>query len=350
MKRSFPYVLTLVLPVIAALAVFGRGAFLLVPPLFLFVVTPALDALLGTHTADLDGDAAAWRDARYDVWLWLWLPAQLVIQTAALFFGARSASPLEVAGLVFASGLLGGIGINAAHELMHRKGAPERAAAELLLYTVCYPQFAVEHVLGHHKNVATPGDPASAQKGANVWWFVPRSVLLSLVSAWRLEGARVAKWRAGAGGAPAGLRDRRLRYPLVLGALVAAVAVAFGPLGVVVFAGQSLVAVGLLETINYVEHYGLARAAVDGGYERVRPAHSWSSAHRLTSYYLLNLPRHADHHENASRPYFALRHVADGPQMPAGYATMILLAAVPPLWRTVMDPRVDGWALQSPSP
>ena len=338
MKRSIPFLVSMIVPALSAAAVFGRGWLMLLPPAFLFVVTPVMDALLGHEKRDPPGHPDHWRDLRFDFWLWLWAPLQLVIQVGALV-AAPTATPVELLGLIFACGLLGGLGINVSHELMHRKGAPERALAEVLLTTTSYAHFSVEHVLGHHKNVATPDDPGTAAKGDNLWWFVARSVLLSALSAWRLEGARVHKLGIGFS-----LRDRRLRYPLAWALVVTAVAVLAGASGVVWFAGQSAVAIFLLETINYVEHYGLVRhqRPGDGGYERVTPDHSWSSAHRLTSLYLFNLPRHADHHAQASRPWFALRHIDDSPQMPAGYATMLLLALVAPLWRAVMDPRVDA--------
>ena len=336
MKKSLPFATAFIVPLIAGLAVFSRGAWLLVPPFFLFVLTPALDLFLAPTTADPEPNDRP-RDARYDVWLWAWVPLQLAIQVAALVIGARASSPGELVGVMFATGLLGAIGINVAHELMHRRGAPERALAEVIMTSVAYTHFCVEHVLGHHKNVATPNDPASARPGESILHFLPRSIALSLVSAWHLEGLRVRRVGARA------LADRRVRYPLVLALVVAGVVAALGPMGLLVFAGQSLVAVLLLETINYVEHYGLQRTeSAPGVFERVDPAHSWTSAHAMTSWYLFNLPRHADHHAQASRPYYALRHLPQSPQLPAGYATMLVVAWAPPLWRAIMDKRVDA--------
>lgn len=336
-RKSLPYAAAFVMPLVSGIAIGWRGPALLLPPLFLFVVTPVLDELLGVKKEELEGDASLrkHRDVRYDLWLYAWIPVQLALQAAALWL-SRGADPWTFAGLAFASGMVGGIGINVGHELMHRKGAAERALAEVLLTTVSYSHFCVEHVLGHHKNVSTPHDPATAQRGEAVQAFWLRSIVGGMRSAWVLEAARVRKL-----GIPRGLRDRRVRYPLVLVAAIVALALALGPAAVLLFAVQSLVAVLLLETINYLEHYGLARRTLaDGSFERVRPDHSWSSAHRLTSLYLFNLTRHADHHANASRPYWALRHVETGPTLPFGYATMLALALVPPLWRRVVDPIV----------
>jgi alkane 1-monooxygenase len=140
------------------------------------------------------------------------------------------------------------------------------------------------------------------------------------------------------------IQDRRVRYPLTLIAVLIAVTVVFGPVGLAFFVAQAAFSIFFLESINYVEHYGLRRKEVNGGFERVTEQHSWTSAHRVTSYYLLNLPRHADHHAQASRPFFALRHIEEAPQLPAGYATMLIVSWVPPLWRAIMDPRLDRWS------
>ena len=234
----------------------------------------------------------------------------------------------------------GGGGINVAHELMHRSAPLPRAAAEILMTLVTYPHFCVEHILGHHRNVATPEDPASARRGEMVYLFFLRTVFGGLRSAWHLEGQRVVKKKL----RPFGWSDRRMRHPMLVVAVYAAVGLAFGWTGIAVFFGQSVVAVALLEVINYVEHYGLSRQQnPDGRYERVMPKHSWNSAHRLTGWYLFNLPRHADHHYEARRPYNELRHLEDSPQLPLGYATMVIIALVPPLWFWMMNPRVDQW-------
>jgi alkane 1-monooxygenase len=100
--------------------------------------------------------------------------------------------------------------------------------------------------------------------------------------------------------------------------------------------------------VNYIEHYGLERRELRPGvYERVTPAHSWNASQWLTNVLLFNLQRHSDHHAYPIRPYYALRHHPDAPQLPTGYAGMALLAMVPPLWRRVMDPRVRAHRARS---
>jgi alkane 1-monooxygenase len=123
--------------------------------------------------------------------------------------------------------------------------------------------------------------------------------------------------------------------------LFALLTVAFG-IGVLPWLiGQAVVGICLLEAINYIEHYGLRRQLrADGRYEPVRPSHSWNNDSVVANLLLFQLQRHSDHHAHPSRRYQALCHDDEAPQLPAGYAAMLLLAAVPPLWRRVMDPRV----------
>ncbi|MEL7367310.1 MAG: alkane 1-monooxygenase [Myxococcota bacterium] len=308
--------------------------------ILIFVITPVLDAMIGLREDPPDeNDRGAWL---YESWVALWPPVQIALMFAVLWtIAIQGTTPLETAGLLLSLGILtGGGGINIAHELMHRTGAPARAAAEVLMTLVTYPHFCVEHVLGHHRNVATPLDPASARRGEWVYAFLLRTVFGGLRSAWQLEGQRVAKRNM----RPFGWQDRRLRHPLLVVALYGATYGFFGAVGAAALLAQSVVAVVLLEVINYVEHYGLQRAQMaNGRYERVQPKHSWNSAHRLTGWYLFNLPRHADHHYEARRTYRELRHLKDSPQLPLGYPTMVMMALAPPLWFWVMNGRVDTW-------
>jgi alkane 1-monooxygenase len=202
---------------------------------------------------------------------------------------------------------------------------------------VSYLHWGIEHVSGHHRRAATPEDPATARYGEALPAFLVRSVTGSFVSAWRIEVARNER----RGRSPLG--NRVLWGVVVSCGLTLAIGLALGPKAVAFFLAQSAVAIVLLETINYVEHYGLERRQIRPGvYERVTPLHSWNSSQRLTNTLLFNLQRHSDHHAHAARPYYQLRHYPESPQLPTGYAGMALLAMVPPLWRRVMNPRVQA--------
>lgn len=250
-------------------------------------------------------------------------------------------SALELLGVTISLGITtGGMGITFAHELIHRPGRFERRMGEALLATVWYMHFAIEHVHGHHRHVGTPRDSATARVGEPSYAFVLRSVTGGISSAWAIETARLAR----RGRSRWSVHNRMLRYGAIQGTLTILVYAIAGGTGLVLFVGQAVVAVSLLEIINYIEHYGLFRREVaPGRYEAVDAHHSWNSSHRVSNWVLINLARHADHHVSAAKRYPVLQTLDEAPQLPAGYSAMIVLALVPPLWRRVMDPRVAEW-------
>lgn len=330
--------LVLLIPLIVVAGIARGGWWSGVGIAVVFVAIPILDALLGHDRSNRGTDDARPRWVA-DLPLFTWCALQLTVlpwAIARLVAGDRTA--LDVALGTISLGLTtGAIGITVAHELMHRSSRFARALSELLMTSVSYAHFGIEHVFGHHRHVATPRDPASARLGQSVYGFVPRSIVGGLRSAWAIERERCQR----RGVAVIGPGNRMLRQLVATAVIYAAIATWMGGLAVAIFAGQSLVAVVMLEIVNYVEHYGLERRRGDDGrYERVAPWHSWNASHRLTNWLLFRLQRHSDHHFLASRPWQALRHHDDVPQLPAGYATMVLVALVPPLWRAVMDPRV----------
>ncbi len=339
MNRVAPYFFIFVLPLLTLLGVELRGWWLAAPIVLVFALIPLLDSVLRLETRNPPEERG--HQARFDLPVLAWVPVQLGTLGFALWrVSTVDFSGLETVAVALSLGLMSAGGINVAHELMHRKGRLHRACAEALMTSVTYTHFCVEHVLGHHRRVATEADAASSRLGESFYRFYPRVVLGSLVSAWGLERDRCAKrgirWTS--------LRDRRTRYALVLALVYVGIGLAWGPLGLGVFALQSAVAFTLLEAINYIEHYGLSRSQLASGrFERVMPEHSWNSAHRISNLYLFNLARHSDHHYLASREYDRLRHYEDVPQLPGGYPAMVLLGLVPPLWFRVMDPRVAAW-------
>lgn len=327
------------------------GWYTLVTPLAMtFVAVPAFDVLLGVEARNPPGNLAPNKLALFLFRLatWIAVPAQAGLLLWGIGFVTRaSVSATELAGITMAIGITGGvIGITVAHELVHRRSRLDVTFGGILLTMVSYLHWAIEHVAGHHRHVATPLDPATARRGESLVPFIGRSVLGGFISAWKIESARNARR-----GVDSPLRNRVLWCVLASVALAATLGLAFGPRAVWFFLGQSAVAVGFLETINYIEHYGLERRQVaPGTYERVTPLHSWNSAHRLTNLLLFNLQRHSDHHVWPARAYYSLRHHPESPQLPLGYAGMALLAMVPPLWRRVMHPRLDAFAARLSRP
>ena len=322
------------------ICVAGGGWWTWAPLLVVFAGVPLLDAIGGISeesrvSPDLD------RNIWFKAVTWAWVPVQLALLIWALAVAATGQlTPLELAGAALSVGAATGtIGITFAHELVHRRAPFERALGEILLASVSYTHFAIEHVHGHHRHVATPHDPATARLGESFYRFLPRTVVGSVTSAWRLEGERLAR-RGRSIWSPA---NRMLRYGATQAALYPAVWWTFGGAALAVFAGQAVTAFMLLEVINYIEHYGLMRKEIaPGEYERIGPQHSWDSAYRLSNWMLINLARHSDHHLAAAKRYQSLELPAHAPQLPAGYGAMFLLALVPPLWFRVMDPRVEA--------
>jgi alkane 1-monooxygenase len=251
-----------------------------------------------------------------------------------------SLTTLETVGLMFNLGILaGGFGINVGHELGHRQTGYEQNMAKLLLLPSLYQHFYVEHNRGHHKNVATDLDPASARLNETVFAFWCRSVKDSYFNAWDLESERlkrdkqpVLSWQND--------MIRFTVYPIVY---LAAIGIAFGTPSVFVAIGVAIIGFLLLETVNYIEHYGLRRELLPNGrYEPVLPKHSWNSDHELGRIFLYELTRHSDHHYKATRKYQILRHFDESPQLPFGYPLSMMTALVPPLWFRLMNPRVNA--------
>ncbi|SCG51395.1 alkane 1-monooxygenase [Micromonospora halophytica] len=331
-----------VLPFLGFLAWRGTGdawAWWLTP-LVVFGLIPAVDLLIGDDRRNPPEEAMARLSADgYYRWLtYLWLPAQYaaLVLCCAVWTGGEL-SWIGAAGLVATVGVVNGIAINTAHELGHKRETAERWLSKIALAPTGYGHFHVEHNRGHHTRVATPEDPASSRLGESFWAFWPRTVVGGLRSAWRLETGRFRL----RGRSPWTWRNDILNAWAMSVVLHAVLAVAFGP-GVLVFlALQAVVGFSLLEVVNYLEHYGLARQRTSAGrYEKVDPRHSWNSDRTVTNVFLFQLQRHSDHHANPLRRYQTLRSFDSSPQLPAGYAAMVVAALVPPLWRRVMDRRV----------
>ncbi|MGF0226297.1 fatty acid desaturase [Dietzia cercidiphylli] len=240
-------------------------------------------------------------------------------------------------GVAWTVAITGGIGINTAHELGHKIAGSEKWLSKVALATTGYGHFFIEHNRGHHARVATPEDPASSRFGESFWAFLPRSVVGSARSAWHLESERLGRL----GKSPWTIRNDNLNAWLMTVVLFGGLIAVFGWEVAPWLLVQAVFGFSLLEVVNYLEHYGLKRQKTSAGrYQRCRPEHSWNSDHLVTNIFLYHLQRHSDHHANPMRRYQVLRSFEQAPQLPSGYATMMVLAYVPPLWRKVMDKRV----------
>ena len=319
----------------------GFGLFWWMGPLFVYVIIPILDRLIGADPSNPPEEIVAWleRDRYYRFVTYAFLPVQYIALFTGCWLIARHGGlgALDKVGIAITIGSLNGIAINTAHELGHKKVHLERWLARVALAPSGYGHFFIEHNRGHHVRVATPDDPASSRLGESFWAFWPRTVAGSVRNSWRLERHRLRRM-----GKPVfGPRNDVLNAWAMTVVLWAVLVVLFG-VGILPYLVlQAVFAFSLLEAVNYLEHYGLRREVLaNGRYERVGPRHSWNNNHLVTNLFLYQLQRHSDHHANPTRRYQALRHFDESPQLPSGYASMIVLAYFPPLWRRVMDRRV----------
>jgi alkane 1-monooxygenase len=342
MKRisALKYLSVLSLPVLAYVSFTHTGWPTFAPLLEAFVLVPVLELFFRADARNLDEAEEAVRkdDRLFDVMVYLVVPVQLFM---LWFFLESMQQPgltvLDKVGRISGMGLLCGVmGINVAHELGHRSKGYEQWMAKALLMTSLYMHFYIEHNRGHHRHVSTPEDPSSARKGEMLYTFWLRSVVYSYVSAWRIERERLAK----NGRAFLSLHNEMLWFQVVQAGLLAAIGWYYGLAILLYFVAAAVMGFLLLETVNYIEHYGLSREKKGDHYERVMPHHSWNSNHVVGRIMLFELSRHSDHHYIASRKYQILRHIDESPQMPTGYPGMMLMATVPPLWFKVMDRRL----------
>jgi alkane 1-monooxygenase len=343
--KRYAWLLGIVVPLSPFFAWFywsltGFGGMWFLGPVLVFVIFPLLDMAIGRDSVNPPDSVLKFLEQdRYYRWCtYLFIPIQYAgLVFACWMWSSGDLNLVESIGLALTMGVVGGIAINTAHELGHKRASSEKWLSRVALAQTGYGHFFIEHNRGHHVKVATPEDPASSRLGESFWAFLPRTVVGSVRSAWEIEAARLDRLGQSHWG----------RHNDILGAwamtvvLFAGLAIAFGAVVLPYLLVQAVIGFSLLEVVNYLEHYGLLRQKrEDGRYERCRPEHSWNSNNVASNVLLYHLQRHSDHHANPTRRYQALRHVDEAPQLPTGYAGMIVLAWFPPLWRRVMDPRL----------
>jgi alkane 1-monooxygenase len=309
-------------------------------PFIVYVLVPVLDWLMGTDQTNPPETAVAQleTDKYYRFIVYAYIPSQFITTIWAAWLVAQGQlATWELIGLTFSVGAINGLAINTGHELSHKRDTLGRWMAKLTLAPTAYGHFYTEHVRGHHKNVATPDDPASSKMGESFWRFLPRTMIGCLVSAWKIEGERLGRM----GKSVWSWQNDNLQAWALTVLLFGALTLWLGWIVLPFLLLQAFYAASLLEVINYIEHYGLLRQKdADGRYVRCSPEHSWNSNHVVTNLVLYQLQRHSDHHAHPTRGFQALRHFDDSPQLPSGYASMLIPAYLPWLWFRQMDPLV----------
>lgn len=307
------------------------------PTLFSYALIPLLDALIGEDRSNPPEEAvpALEADPYYRYVTYALVPILWLSFLVGVFFvGTHSLPWYGVLAVILSTGGSLGYGLNLGHELGHKKTTLERWLAKITLALGCYGHFYVEHNRGHHRDVATPADPASARMGESLYRFVFREMPGAFFRAWDLEAERMER----CGRSVWSLHNEIIQPGLI--SLVLYSTLVF-LLGVDILPVLMLIAFWgafQLTQANYIEHYGLLRKQLDNGrFERCQPHHSWNSNHLFSNWALFHLQRHSDHHAHPTRRYQSLRDFPDLPRLPSGYFGMYLLAYVPPLWFSVMD-------------
>jgi alkane 1-monooxygenase len=339
--RAFKYLLPFVIYIALWRSFHYTGWMVFLPVMYAFGIIPIIELLMPPNPKNMNEaeEAVAKQDRLYDWFLYLIVPLQYL---ALYWFLSGITNPdllwWERTGRILSMALAcGTFGINVGHELGHRIPRYEQWMAKALLLTSLYTHFFIEHNKGHHKHVSTPQDPSSAPVGMSLYRFWIRSVTGTWLGAWHIANEEMRKK-----GLPAlHWKNEMLQLQLLQVLFVAVIAWAFGWQACGYFLLAAIGGFLLLETVNYIEHYGLARKEITPGkYERALPQHSWNSNHMLGRLMLFELSRHSDHHYMASRKYQILRHHDEAPQLPTGYPGSMLLATVPPVWFWVMDKRI----------
>lgn len=328
-------------PFIVIVSLIFNGYWVFFAPVVAFVGIPTMEQILPRKKTNYNEEIESTKLSNkvFDVLLYLNVPIQYGLLGYFLYLVTYTdLSTMELVGKTISMGIACGIlGINVAHELGHRINKYEQNMAKMLLLTSLYMHFFIEHNRGHHKNVSTPVDPASARLNEPLYVFWFRSIFGSYFSAIHLEKLRLERL----GSKAFTLKNEMLQFAFFQLLLIGIIGFVFGPVALLYFLGAATIGILLLETVNYIEHYGLRRKEIEPGlYEKVKPVHSWNSEHILGRLMLYELTRHSDHHYKANRKYQVLRYFEESPQLPLGYPASMVVSFIPPLWFSIMNPRI----------
>lgn len=341
--KALKYFTILILPLVVYFSFTNKGWLTYLPALVFFGLVPLLEFFIKPNTYNLskEEEKEAKENKLYTYLLYATLPMQIAF--LIFFFYAIQEPDLsnsEIFGRIFGMGIMCGvIGINVGHELGHRNHRFGELIGEILLLTSLNTHFLPYHNGGHHYNVATPKDAATARKNEILFIFWIRSHFTSYLQAWQLENKRMESlnryWLHH--------QNRMVVYTLCNILLLALIYFTFGQFVLLTFITAAIIGILLLETVNYIEHYGLLRKKNNHGrYERVKRNHSWNSNHQVGQILLFNLSRHSDHHYNGSKHYQLLKSLPESPQMPTGYPGMMLLSFIPPIWFWIMNKKIKN--------
>ncbi|MFT5602311.1 MAG: alkane 1-monooxygenase [Flavobacteriales bacterium] len=339
--KDLKYLLAYLIPFLSYVGIYLGSGFTFLTVIFAFVLLPITEQMMTQSTKNLDKltKESKLKNRFFDVLLYLNVPIVYGLIVYFIYWLNSGVYPIyEYVGNVISVGIVLGTAINVAHELGHRFNIFERVLSELLLLPNFYMHFIIEHNLGHHKHVSTPNDPATSRFNEPLYLFWIRSTCFSYLSAWNLERFRLKKdnksfWS---------FYNKMFWFTLIQAIYITTLFLVLTPSLAILVVLSGVIGFLLLESINYIEHYGIVRSLTkSGGYERVQPKHSWNSNFELGRIVLYELTRHSDHHYMSNKKFQILDHHTDAPQLPVGYPLAILMSLVPPLWFSVMNKRLN---------
>ena len=339
--RDLKYLAAFSIPVVAVLSIYLKGYWSFATPIYAFVLLPFLELIYPVDEYNLDeNEVESKRKNKLFDWL---LYLNLPIVFGILIFGlivvtSTELQTHELVGLTFSVGIVLGVnGINVGHELGHRQKSNERFIGKALLLPSLYMHFYIEHNFGHHRHAATKEDPATARYNQSVYSFWFTSTIRQYFNAWKIQNRLLKNNNKGF----FSFKNDMFWYEIIEAIYLISIFLIFGWFGLLFAILAAVVGFMLLETVNYIEHYGLLRLKTKSGrYERVKEIHSWNSNHVIGRIVLYELTRHSDHHYKASKKYQILDCHEESPQMPFGYPTSMVISLIPPLWFKVMNKRV----------
>ena len=337
------YLMSYTIAIVTIVGILLGGGYTYMTVIYAFVFIPALEMLLKESNEEMSDEVKKNRsmDIFFDILLYLNIPLVFSIFFLSLNLLLYSSSSFEIVGIIASTSIMMATnGINVAHELGHRKSFFSRTCSKLLLMPSQYMHFYIEHNFGHHVNVGTAEDPATAKYKQSLYSFWITSVIGQYIGAWKLQLKllKISKYKFFS------IKNDLMFYVIFQLMFIYLIYFNYGITVTIYSLIISVISFLFLETINYIEHYGLSRKKdKNGRYERVKTIHSWNSNHVVGRLVLYELTRHSDHHFISSKKYQVLESIDESPQLPYGYPTSILLSMVPPLWFKIMNPRVESY-------
>ncbi|WP_411893980.1 alkane 1-monooxygenase [Winogradskyella sp. A2] len=339
--KDLKYLAAFSIPTVAIIGLILRGGWVWATPVFAFVCIPILELIFPVDNKNMGPVEveSKLKKTFFDWLLYLNLPVVYGVLIYSLWLTSNETlSANEFIGLIFSTGIVLGVnGINVGHELGHRQGTNERFIGKALLLPSYYMHFYIEHNHGHHLHAATIEDPATARYNQSVYSFWFTSTIRQYINAWKIQNKLLKNNNRSF----LSFKNDMLWFTVLEICYVLLVLAVFGQKALLFALLAGVVGFILLETVNYIEHYGLLRLRTKSGrYERVKEVHSWNSNHVIGRIVLYELTRHSDHHYKSTKKYQILDCHDESPQMPFGYPTSMVLSMLPPLWFRIMNKRV----------